>query len=348
MPQPGQTRGTRSRAAATPRDVALDQLERWANAHARLVEGGDPDALHDFRVALRRLRGTLRAFRPEFAGDISRRTRRRLRRLAQASGLSRDLEVQRAWVRAQQESLPSEARPGAGWLLARLDKRQREADARFTQRLGKAYFRLERRLRRALDVPDISPRNASPRRRASPMVTVRRMIREGTAEFRSDLGAVHALADREHAHAARIAAKRLRYLLEPFAKELPGAGAAIGELTALQDLLGELQDAHTLAGELRAAFGEVALEEARRRCDELLPWPEAGRARVGRARADAYAGLMALSNRLSAQSDESFTRLEQEWLGNRADRLVAALSAIGAARPPRHRRATRERRGAER
>lgn len=348
MPQSGQTRGPRSPGAATPRDVALDQLERWAKVHARLVEGGDPDALHDFRVVLRRLRGTLRAFRPEFAADISRRTRRRLRRLARASGLSRDLEVQRAWVRAEQDALPAEARHGAEWLLDRLDRRQREADARFTQRLGKVYPRLERRLHRALDVPDISPRNASPRRRASPLVTVRRMIREGTAEFRSELGAVHTLADREHAHAARIAAKRLRYLLEPFTKELPGAAAAVAELTALQDLLGELQDAHTLAGELRAAFGEMALEEARRQCDELLPWPEAGPARAGRPRADAHAGLVALGNRLSAQSDECFTRLEREWLGNRADRLVAALSAIGAARPPRHRRVTRERRGAER
>ena len=347
MPQSRQTRGPRSPRAATPRDVALDQLERWAKVHARLVGGGDPEALHDFRVVLRRLRGTLRAFRPEFAADISRRTRRRLRRLARASGLSRDLEVQRAWVRAEQDALPAEARHGAEWLLDRLDRRQREADARFTQRLGKVYPRLERRLRRALDVPDISPRNASPRR-ASPLVTVRRMIREGTAEFRSELGAVHTLADREHAHAARIAAKRLRYLLEPFTKELPGAAAAVAELTALQDLLGELQDAHTLAGELRAAFGEVALEEARRRCDELLPWPEAGPARAGRPRADVNAGLVALSNRLSAQSDECFTRLEREWLGNRADRLVAALSAIGAARPPRHRRVTRERRGAER
>jgi len=347
MTQPGQTRGARFRAAATPHGVALDQLERWARAYARLAQGADPDALHDFRVALRRLRSTLRAFRTEFTADIPRRTRRRLRRLAGASGLSRDLEVQRAWIRAQQESLPPEARRGAEWLLERLDRRQRAADARFTRRLGNVYDRLERRLRRALQAPDIAPRTASSRRRASAMVLVRRMIREGTAEFRRELRAVHSLADREHAHAARIAAKRLRYLLEPFAADLPDAEPAVAELTALQDLLGELQDRHTLAGELRSAFGEAALEEARRQCNELLPWPDAGRARTGRPPSDAHAGLVTLCLRLSAQCDDCFTRLEQEWLGHRADRLVVALSAIGAARPPR-RRVTRERRGAER
>lgn len=347
MTQPGQTRGARFRATATPHGVALDQLERWARAHARLVQGADPDALHDFRVALRRLRSTLRAFRTEFAGEIPRRTRRRLRRLADASGQSRDLEVQRAWIRAQQESLPPEARSGVEWLLNRLDRRQRAADVRFTRRLGKVYGRLERRLRRALQAPDIAPRSASSRRRATAIVLVRRMIREGTAEFRRELRAVHTLADREHAHAARIAAKRLRYLLEPFTAALPGAEPAVAELTVLQDLLGELQDRHTLAGELRAAFGEAALEEARRRCDELLPWPDPGRARTGRPPSDAHAGLVTLCLRLSAQCDDCFTRLEQEWLGNRADRLVVALSAIGAARPPR-RRVTRERRGAER
>jgi CHAD domain-containing protein len=327
--------------------VALDQLERWARARSRLAGAADPEALHDFRVALRRLRSTLRAFRTEFAATVPRRTRRRLRRLARASGLGRDLEVQRAWIRAQREGLPPEARSGADWLLDRLDSRQREADSRFARRLGKVYDRLERRLRRALDQPDISPGGTS-RRQPSAIVSVRRMIREGTAEFRRELRAVHSLADREHAHAARIAAKRLRYLLEPFTRELPGAEAAVAELTELQDLLGEFQDTHALAGELRAAFAEVAVAAARRHGDELLPWPEAGPPPTGDPPPDVEAGLVALSLRLSLQCNACFTRLEQEWLGTRADRLIAGLSAIGAARAPRSRRAPRERRGAER
>jgi CHAD domain-containing protein len=338
MTRPGQPRRARSRAAPKPRDVALDQLERWAKVRDRLVEGADPDALHDFRVALRRLRSTLRAFRTEFAAAVPSRTRRRLRRLARASGRSRDLQVQQAWVREQRASLPVDAGPGIAWVLARLEERQRAADARFARRLPKECARIERRLRRALEVPGPSPPGGPVQNSRTDLVMVRRMIREGTAEFRRELRAIHTLADRNHAHAARIAAKRLRYLLEPFAAELPGAEATIAELTAFQDLLGELQDAHTLAGELRAAFAELAQAKARRDCDTLLPWPEAGKPPGALPGFEVRAGLVALSHRLSTQCDECFARLDGEWLGHRAGELVSRLSAIGAARSSRPRR----------
>lgn len=335
MTHAGHARRGRPQSVATPHGVALDQLERWARARDRLVAGDDPDALHDFRVALRRLRSTLRAFRTEFAAEVPRRTRRRLRRLARASGLSRDLQVHQTWVREQREFVPADARPGAEWLLARLEARQAAADARFARRLPKLCARIERRLRRALEAQGPSPPNRSARNSPSAIVMVRKMVREGTAECRRELRAIHTLADRDHAHAARIAAKRLRYLLEPFTAELPGAEAAAAELTALQALLGELQDAHTLAGELRAAFGELALAEARRQCDTRLPWPETGKAPGASPGIEVRAGLISLSSRLSTQCDECFARLDGQWLDHRAVQLVSRLSAIGAARPPR-------------
>src|SRR5690606_27012194 len=42
--------------AEAARRIALAELERAARARSALAEGSDPEALHDLRVALRRLR----------------------------------------------------------------------------------------------------------------------------------------------------------------------------------------------------------------------------------------------------------------------------------------------------
>src|SRR3970040_32067 len=44
--------------------IALTHLDAARAAHERLKGASDTDALHDFRVALRRLRSVLRAYRP--------------------------------------------------------------------------------------------------------------------------------------------------------------------------------------------------------------------------------------------------------------------------------------------
>ncbi|HEV8612045.1 MAG TPA: CHAD domain-containing protein, partial [Gemmatimonadales bacterium] len=54
----------RSSAAKAARELVERQARTWVRARRRLRQEGDSDALHDFRVALRRLRSTLRAFRP--------------------------------------------------------------------------------------------------------------------------------------------------------------------------------------------------------------------------------------------------------------------------------------------
>ncbi|MBC7670966.1 MAG: CHAD domain-containing protein, partial [Polaromonas sp.] len=60
---------------------------------ARELRDGDPgsdDALHDFRVALRRLRSWIRAFEPSLRDAVSRKQRRRLSAIADATSATRD------------------------------------------------------------------------------------------------------------------------------------------------------------------------------------------------------------------------------------------------------------------
>jgi CHAD domain-containing protein len=102
------------------RRIALDFLAHAEAARHRLVDPADAEALHDFRVAVRRLRSTLAAYKPELAGSVGKREARRLRTAARGTNAGRDLEVQLAWLDVQRGRMYSRQRPGAAWLRARL------------------------------------------------------------------------------------------------------------------------------------------------------------------------------------------------------------------------------------
>src|SRR5262249_21392268 len=102
----------------------------------------EPDAVHDFRVALRRLRTTLRAFRGYLDGCASKLIRRDLKRLARASGDSRDLQVQRSWVAGRRADLPEAGQAGAKWFQNRIDRCQADADADLGDAVGGRYARV--------------------------------------------------------------------------------------------------------------------------------------------------------------------------------------------------------------
>src|SRR3954468_378564 len=78
--------------------VALRYLDDAAAAATRLTDRADAEALHDFRVALRRLRVTVRAY-PDLRTAVSKKNRRRLRKLARETNPIRNAEAQIAWFR---------------------------------------------------------------------------------------------------------------------------------------------------------------------------------------------------------------------------------------------------------
>jgi inorganic triphosphatase YgiF len=56
-------------------------------------DGESAKALHDFRVAVRRLRSWIRAFKPHLRGSVSPGQRRRLSKIAHATSAVRDATV---------------------------------------------------------------------------------------------------------------------------------------------------------------------------------------------------------------------------------------------------------------
>ncbi len=245
--------------AEAVRRLALTLVDAIDRARARLDTAADPEALHDLRVGLRRLRSLLRAHRRDLGRKLERH-RRRLGEIAESTGQARDAEVQLAWL----ERL--------GHVDADLHARLRAAQeagahavrADALPRYDALAPKLRRRLERCrLDLEDPADELAYGTQLAD------HLCAHG-AHLVAALAAIGGAADEAPAHAARIAGKRLRYLLEPLAgsAELGEDAAGLVErLKALQDALGELHDMHVLG---HVVAGTSLAEAVRAKRDGLF------------------------------------------------------------------------------
>src|SRR5512137_2714843 len=136
------------------RAVALALLADATDAAARAGGAADADALHDFRVAVRRLRSTLRAWRPALGSSLRRKDLRKLRRVARATNAARDAEVTLEWLAEAGPALAEPHRPAAEWLAARLEHRRHHALGPAVEESVQDFLRLAPRLARRLAVED--------------------------------------------------------------------------------------------------------------------------------------------------------------------------------------------------
>jgi hypothetical protein len=168
-------------------------------------------------------------------------------------------------------------------------------------------------------------------------------MHEHAAALEQELDTARLTRDREAVHGARIAVKRLRYLLEPIADERSQATALVERLKRLQNVLGELHDLQVLQADLGVAVAEAAAERAR----HLHAAAVAGTAGHGRGKRagagagprPASAGLLALARFAGRRQDELFRHLEAEWASGPLTTLTADLRAFAddlaaAATPP--------------
>jgi CHAD domain-containing protein len=294
-------------------ELARAYLDDARRAAPGLGPRSDPDALHDFRVALRRLRGLFRAYRAPLGPRISKRLRRRITAVADATGAGRDADVSLVWITAQMKGLTRSERVGARWLADRIRVR-READPE-GRRLPARFERLDRRLRkrlaadaRALEAP-AGPSFAG---------TTARLVTDAAVSLTEALRTIHAPDDTEAAHEARLAGKRLRYLLEPVADAAAGAPGLIERLRSLQEQLGEFHECQVMLDEIGEAV--ESLGAARALAAHDLQVEGKPRPRLKRSREDA--GLLALARRARARRDDLFFLIQPQWLGDHAAEVI--------------------------
>jgi inorganic triphosphatase YgiF len=254
--------------------IARECLRQVAANAPGLVTEEDPEWVHQMRVGTRRLRSCLTLMKPFCAEAKLEPATAEVKWLATLLGDARDWDV------FVTETLPplaawfardTNAAPGIKRLRDRAARRRREARKR--AREGVASLRFQRLLLAAGLIA------ATPRLGAAGEGNAARNPPSGDSEARASVFAAKLLNRRhrkfadlaqtlEHAgnderHAARIAAKRLRYVAEFFSPLFPGKRTRtyVETLAAAQDALGQFNDAVTagnLAGELSGSTDAAA------------------------------------------------------------------------------------------
>ena len=97
--------------------------------------GEDPEDVHQFRVATRRLRSDLRTFAPLLDLEPVSEIRGRLRQLGVKAGAARDTDVLADRLKATADMLPEQDAAGVGQLLHHLDDQARDARSALLQEL---------------------------------------------------------------------------------------------------------------------------------------------------------------------------------------------------------------------
>lgn len=291
------------------RAVALGLLDQLDSEHARLTNPSDMEALHDFRVALRRLRSWLRAYRRDVRDSVGKKSLNKLGALARLTTSSRDIEVHIAWLKTELGELSSRDRSGARWLLRKLTTEKNRADAASQITLGEAFTALSAKLRKNLARYAVAVWDQEGTDRWA--ITSATQVQEAFVAFRNRLAAVTDVDDDERMHRARIAGKRLRYLLEPIVGVVDGAAESVESLKGVQDLLGDIHDAHVFNRALRR------MARAHR-----------GRSKVKGRSVDPRPGLRALARRLDTRRAVAWGAFTEAWLESDFPALSAHLHAI--------------------
>ena len=230
-------------------------LQQRVTAIRRMLPGareGDVRAIHQARVATRRLREALPLIS---AGKAGRRLERVARSLTGVLGTVRELDVALQMLQELTRSNGAPASAIAALRSAISNERlilQRDAakqiDAIDMERLErKAVQVLERRAVEGADPVDRQARVLAARRRAA--------RRAQLVEAAVDAAGAIYLPDR--LHQVRIAVKKLRYALE-IVRDLirSRAEARIRFLKRMQDLLGRMHDLEVLIARTRGLLGD--------------------------------------------------------------------------------------------
>jgi CHAD domain-containing protein/CYTH domain-containing protein len=307
----------------TARRLCLLLLEEAEKALERMERGENGEALHDFRVALRRTRSVLRAYRPFLKGSRPRKLRRLVSSLASSTNVARDVDVQLAYLREEEEGLEEPARSASSHLRHRLESKRGELPS--VQELRRSFDAARKTAnhnlaRMRLELGRSRERFAS---------ATGRLIQEHGESLRKRLEAVESARDVDGLHRARIAAKRLRYLLEPLQRELGEARPLIKRMKSLQDELGDLQDTRVLTEAIGTALESAALEEARALRELALSLNENVSTASEARQSPQRTGLLALLELQRQRRDQRFQELASGWMGEAGRAFFDEVGAFG-------------------
>jgi CHAD domain-containing protein len=252
--------------SAAGRQVLGYHFQRMVAHEPGVRLGEEIEALHDMRVATRRMRAAFRIFGNFYQARAIAPHLKGLKRTGRALGPVRDLDVLGEKVRDDLETIPALQATNLQPLFAAIGARHHAARQVMLRYLeGAQYARFKARFGHFLDTPGQGSRAITLEGDGKP--PPHRLHHVVPPAIYERLAAVRAYDEwvlvpdppLERLHALRIACKRLRYTLEFFRSILgPEAKGAIEEVVAVQDHLGALQDAVVAGGFLRQLLAEAA------------------------------------------------------------------------------------------
>lgn len=223
-------------------------------------KGKDPEALHDMRVATRRMRAVFQVLGPYLQEDKSSKVGRGLRSVTQALGAVRDLDVLLDNARRFCSQLSLDRQQDMEGLISEWADHRKKARKKMIGLLNsKEYDQFRNRMQQFLQQNEDSEISGEPPTAVEP-TQVRHVAGSAIWERYEAVRAYETIMDAptlEQLHSLRVKAKYFRYTLECFREALPATAAGlINDIVGVQDQLGEMHDAAVAAELIRSYQGK--------------------------------------------------------------------------------------------
>jgi len=236
--------------------LARKQLDRFMSLQSKVLRRSDPEDIHDVRVASRRLQQVVDLLYPQPRSREVRKLRRVMRRCRRALSDVRNCDVLIGQVRSRLARKRTAHREVWEAVAGYLEQRRSESFDKALRKMTKAnvavFFLHLRKLLNGNGTSDhhpsliaASPDEAAPRQFYQ---QIGESLERLTQAFQTQVAQSHHDRRASVIHGARIATKRLRYLIEVIHEfNVPGSDDVLAWLRDLQQLLGDWHDLEVLA-----------------------------------------------------------------------------------------------------
>jgi CHAD domain-containing protein len=306
---------------------------------ARLDTPKDTEALHDFRVSVRRLRSFLKSYEDDIKS--AKKHRQRLSDVMALTTIGRDTEVHIAWLKAHHPKSNEQEQTGISYLLEYLTTSDpvdiKKIDKHFAKAVDKLGSIFSSKSNATLeskkvsksssdtqtDLTDLDAKDSVLREPSFAFITAK-VLQDYGKDLRDLLQKIGAADDDTSLHKARIAGKRLRYTLELL--EGKEASTLVKVLKKFQDTTGDLHDLQMLEPKIQTLlFAETVLwSQAFRDGSKTLAHTELSQL----PELQRCYGLAAVQRKLGKEKTTLHKNLQGNWLSTTGEGFFKDLDIL--------------------
>lgn len=238
------------------RELARKQLDRFTSLDSKVLRKSDPEDIHDIRVASRRLQQVVDLLYPRPQPREIRKLRRVMKRYRRVLSDVRNCDVLLGQVTSRLARKRTARREEWEAVAAYLRQRRSESFEKALRKMSKVniavfFLQLRNLLYGNADAsshddasPPVSPNGATPKQFHE---RVGESLEQLSQAFHAQIAQSHHDRRAPVIHGARIATKRLRYLIEVVHEfNVPGSDDVLVWLRDVQQFLGEWHDLEVL------------------------------------------------------------------------------------------------------